>query len=99
MKAPTMRWALLSLALLAPLASANDWPRFRGADGLSISNDDKVPTEWSDGKNVKWKLDLPGRGYSSPIIVGDFVFVTSYTGSDSSLKRQLVCVNRKTGKA
>jgi hypothetical protein len=66
---------------------------------LCIIADEKVPTEWAEGKNVKWKLTLPGRGFSSPIVVGENVFVTSYTGSDNTLKRQLVCVDRKTGKA
>lgn len=54
--------------------------------------------EWSATKNLQWKLDLPGKGFSSPIVVGDKVFLTCYSGSRESLKRYLVCVDRKTGK-
>jgi outer membrane protein assembly factor BamB len=105
---------LLSLVLVLPflacsidVAFATDWTRFRGENGSGVSNDDApTPAEWSDTKNLKWKVDLPGPGLSSPIIVGDKIFVTSWTGyaagPDSSndqkdLKRVLVCLDRTTG--
>lgn len=80
--------------------------RFRGPDGTGISEDANVPTEWSDTQNLLWKCELPGPGLSCPIIVGDRVFVTCYTGYGTSrqnagnmedLKRHLVCVNRRSG--
>lgn len=86
--------------LLTLQISAGDWPRFRGPDGQNKSDDPNIPTEWSNTKNLQWKTKMPGRGFSSPIVVGDRVFVTSYTGADDNLqnlKRQLVCVNRKNG--
>src|SRR5262245_40035565 len=91
---------LLSFVLIGQVAGG-DWPRFRGPDGSAISADDTVPTEWGDKKNLKWKLDLPGKGYSSPIVVGKRVFVTCYSGdggNQSGLKRHLVCVDRDSGK-
>jgi len=96
---PTSTLLLLSLVLVGRSAGG-DWPRFRGPDGSAASEDDKVPTEWGDKKNLKWKLSLPGRGFSSPIVVGDRVFVTCYSGGDgdlSSLKRYLVCADRNKG--
>jgi outer membrane protein assembly factor BamB len=97
----------LLLTLFASTALASDWPRFRGESGLGISSDDKpIPTEWSDSKNLKWKCTLPGPGLSSPIIVGDRVYVTSWTGYETgegssddqkNLKRALVCVDRNNG--
>lgn len=81
-------------------SSADDWAGFRGPGASGISDDAEVPTEWSDSKNLKWKRKLPGKGYSSPIVVGDRVFVTCYSGDSgdlSGLKRHLVCVDRKTG--
>lgn len=100
---------LAVLALLAATtADAGDWPRFRGPHGNGVSPD-KTPTpvKWSPTENLKWKAKLPGPGVSSPIVVGDKVFVTCYSGygvnrrdpgSMEDLKRHLVCVDRKTGK-
>ena len=55
-----------------------DWPRFRGpnADGVA-ADDPRLPDKWDKKENVKWVADVPGWGVSSPIVVGDKVFVTS----------------------
>ena len=58
---------------------AEDWPRFRGPQGNGVSTDTKVPLNWNDQDNLKWKLALPGPGSSSPIVSGDRVFVTCYS--------------------
>jgi outer membrane protein assembly factor BamB len=102
MQEMTMRAAFTSGALLVALVAvgstrAGDWPAFRGPGGAGISEDDKVTTEWSEKKNVKWKVSLPGAGMSSPIVVGSRVFVTCWT-SDGGVKRSLVCVDRDKGK-
>jgi outer membrane protein assembly factor BamB len=93
--------SLLSAAVLISLSAfgsvaAGDWPTFRGPNGSGVSEDDKVPTEWNDKKNLKWKLTLPGAGDSSPIVVGNKVFVTCWT-NNGGVKRQLVCVDRSKG--
>lgn len=96
--------ALLSiLALIATSASA-DWPRLRGAKGDGIA-EGKVPVKWSDTENLKWKAALPGPGSSSPIIVGDKVFITCWSGyADGSngsldqLVRHLLCLSKADGK-
>ena len=100
-----MRASLLSLCTIvfavAGLAGdlrAGDWPGFRGPQHNGISTDDKIPTAWGDDKNLAWKLELPGKGVSSPIVVGDRVIVTCYSGRGGELKRHLVCVNRESGK-
>jgi outer membrane protein assembly factor BamB len=82
----------------ADRAVAADWPGFRGPNGNGTSNDAGVPTEWSDSKNLKWKLKLPGKGFSSPIVVGGRVFVTAWSGTGDQTQRHLVCVDRETGK-
>ena len=108
MKIATALWnaCLLGIALNSSLTAA-DWPRFRGPDGSGIAAADARPaTTWSDSQNVKWKAALPGPGSSSPIVFGERVFVTCYSGyGDSSsggspdkLQRHLVCLERKTGK-
>jgi outer membrane protein assembly factor BamB len=95
---------LLIVALWISLGSslpAADWPCFRGPSSAGISNDTEIHIQWSDDDNLKWKLKMPGKGFSSPIIVGDYVFVTCYSEADgdlANLKRHLFCVNRGNGK-
>lgn len=105
---PRLSILLLSALLVTHLSHAADWPRFRGPNGSGIAPDDKpVPVEWSATKNLKWQTALPGPGSSSPIVVGDRVFVTCWSGyaTDGSasgdiavLKRHLICIERTTGK-
>jgi len=90
---------------LNSLVSASDWSRFRGPNGSGISSDtSSTPVEWSPDRNVRWKTPLPGAGVSSPIVVGDLLFVTCYSGYGANfgkiedLKRHLVCVDRSSGK-
>jgi outer membrane protein assembly factor BamB len=63
------------------LASGGDWPRYRGPNGTGVSDETGIPVEWSDTQNLRWKAELPGPGSSSPIVVGDRVFVTCYSGT------------------
>ena len=94
-----LRLFLLGL-MVSSSAAAADWTQFRGPGSRGISDDTDVPTEWSDTRNLKWRLELPGSGYSSPIVVGDRVFVTCYSdasGDLGKLKRHLLCVDRHTG--
>ena len=97
----TLFSACFAVGLLMTLpADAADWSGFRGPGSSGISDDSTVPVEWSDSKNLKWKVELPGKGYSSPIVIGDRVFLTCYSGDEgdlSNLKRHVVCVNRETG--
>ena len=95
---------LVMLTLAFPAVSrAADWAQFRGPGGSGVSPDAKPPTVWSDTQNVKWKTPLPGAGTASPILVGEKIFVTCWTGGGAEgntarLQRQLVCLNRETGR-
>ena len=84
---------------------ATDWKQFRGPDSNCKPFSSGFPTEW-DESNVVWKSELIGRGASTPIIVGDKVFVTSYSGYGESaekpgnlqsLRHHLFCFDRSTG--
>ena len=95
------------LILSSSFVRAEDWPRFRGPQGNGVSTDTEAPLTWSDKDNLKWKIALPGPGSSSPIVSGNRVFLTFYSGygtnrSDveniSGLKRHLFCIDRATGK-
>lgn len=105
-----MRLKIAMFALLVLISSSvqADWMRFRGPNGSGVSDEKQAtPAEWSPQKNLKWKVALPGPGSSSPIIVGDQVFVTCWSGygmnrndlgDQKDLKRHLVCLDRKSGK-
>jgi outer membrane protein assembly factor BamB len=75
------RRSLLSLLLvLAGVAvRAEDWPQFRGPTGQGHSAERGVPIEWSESRNVVWKTPVPGRGWSSPVVAGGRVWVTTAT--------------------
>lgn len=97
---------LLALVTLSASAvDAGDWPRFRGPNGDGISTEGPISAEWDVEKNLNWKADLPGKGSSSPIVLGERVFVTCYSGygqaaggDDANLARHLVCVDKSSGK-
>ncbi|MCB1274988.1 PQQ-binding-like beta-propeller repeat protein [Prosthecobacter sp.] len=87
-------------------AATTDWTRFLGPHGTAIVANSQVPLTWSDSENLTWKTDLPGPGSSSPIVFGDKVFVTCWTGYGdkegandmSKLTRHLLCLSRADGK-
>jgi outer membrane protein assembly factor BamB len=100
---------LVAFALLciAATVTAADWSRFRGPNGSGVSQDTApVPTTWSATENMKWKVALPGPGSSSPIVVGDRIFVTCWSGygvdrgnpgDQKDLRLHLICLDRNTG--
>lgn len=88
--------ALFFLILLAATAPAEEWPAWRGPRGDGTSTETGVPLRWSTTENVAWKTPIPGIGHSSPIVVGDRVFLGSYV--EDGGKRSLFCIDRQTGK-
>jgi outer membrane protein assembly factor BamB len=74
---------------------AENWPGFRGPTRQGISNEKDLPTQWSETSNIVWKTPIPGTGWSSPIVFGDRVYVTTATGEGASFR--LLCLDRKTG--
>ena len=77
-----VQWAATALVILAlaPLDARRDtaaWPQFRGPGGTGVLDGARLPTSWSAKTGVAWSVDLPGRGWSSPIAWDDQVFVTA----------------------
>src|SRR5258705_10945190 len=69
---------MVALALAVPAAGPNDhWPQFRGPSAGVAENDPALPDRWSAADNIVWKADVAGVGWSSPVVWGDHVFVTS----------------------
>jgi len=79
-----IRLALCCLALLSGsfLQAQSNWPAFRGGAAAGTSDANGLPSSWSTTQNIVWKADVPGRGWSSPIVWGDRIFLTSFV-SDS----------------
>jgi len=74
-----------------------DWPCWRGPQGNGIAAADQTPPlRWSQTENVLWKAAFPGRGHSSPIVVGDRVIVT--TAEEDREIQSVLCFDRQTGK-
>ena len=112
--------SLMCLHLVLASASADQkspaesyWPQWRGPQMTGVSRTAQPPTEWSETKNVRWKIEIPGRGSASPVVWGDRVYLLTavpvgVTGEAQHAPRgaqpriphkyTLVAIDRKTGK-
>jgi outer membrane protein assembly factor BamB len=83
-------------------AAAESWPQFRGPTGQGVSPSTGLPVEWSPTKNVAWKQAIPGRGWSSPVVDGGRVYLTTAVpvGSPAVNNQSLraLCLDAATGK-
>lgn len=86
------------LVLFFPQLSAEDWPCWRGPRGDGSSHETDVPTEWNgvSGKNIVWKVEIPGVGHASPIVWKDNIFVVSCLEAEK--RRLLICLDSGTGR-
>jgi len=84
---------LAALAVAAPVF-ADNWPQWRGPAGTGVSAEKNLPLHWGTNENVRWRVPLPERGNSTPILWGKRVFLTQ--GAEN--RRTLMCFNRADGK-
>jgi outer membrane protein assembly factor BamB len=84
-----MRTLVLALVLL-------QWPQFRGPDGNGVSTATGLPIAWSETENVRWKTPIHGRAWSSPIVLGDRVWLTTATPDGRQLSA--VAVDKNSGR-
>jgi outer membrane protein assembly factor BamB len=99
-EARSKRLALALLTLSATtsfltMAKAENWPRFRGPTGEGRSAETSLPLRWSAESNVVWKTAIAGQGWSSPIVWGDQVFITS--AQEGGTKCYVLCLRRQSG--
>jgi outer membrane protein assembly factor BamB len=87
----TFTFAVLSHGLIA-----GDWPSFRGPLGNGISDEVGLPVALDVKKHIAWRIDLPGRGLSSPLVVGDRVFITASGGTRED-RLHILCLNAADG--
>ena len=81
---------------LSSVLLAENWPQFRGPTRQGVSTETQLPVEWSKDRNVAWWVDLPGEGWSSPIVWNDRVFVTATT--DKGENCHVLALDARSGK-
>ena len=103
-----------TISLSAAVNDARYWAQWRGPEMTGVSRTAKPPVEWSESKNIKWKIQIPGRGSSSPVVYGDRVYLLTaipvgVTGEAQHAPRgalpkrgvhqyKVMAIDRKTGK-
>jgi outer membrane protein assembly factor BamB len=90
--------SVVAISCFAQLALAEDWPEFRGPTGQGLVTKGKLPTTWNQVKNVAWKQEILGKGWSSPVVSGGRVYLTTAVpgdGGDQSLRA--LCLDAAKG--
>jgi outer membrane protein assembly factor BamB len=82
--------------LVTAVVLLGQWPEFRGPDGTGLSKNAGVPIAWSEKENVRWKVPIHGRAWSSPVVLGSQVWLTTATPDGRQLFA--VAVDKETGK-
>ena len=77
MRTKSILAVLLAMLFAVETGAKDNWPQFRGPDALGVVEDPSLPDTWSTTENVAWKTDIPGSGWSSPVVWGDRIFLTT----------------------
>jgi outer membrane protein assembly factor BamB len=89
-------FSTLLIGGVATVWAGPDWPEFRGPQGDGIARGSKPPVEWAEGKSVKWFQPVHGKAWSSPIVSGGKIWLTTATEKGTELF--VVCLDAATGK-
>lgn len=91
------RILLVSLLAIAPATLWAQWPQFRGPDGIGLApGAPRIPLTWAEGRNVRWKTPIHGRAWSSPVVLGDQIWMT--TATEDGRQLFAVAVDRLKGR-
>jgi outer membrane protein assembly factor BamB len=97
----TLATLLICLGLTG-VAAAGDWTEFRGPTGQGLSTESGLPTHWGGLRNLAWQIELPGKGWSSPILFEKHLYLTSAVpaGSGEGVRQSLraICLDASSGK-
>ena len=94
--------SLSAMLMVATVAARADWPEFRGPRGdghVSPPDDTKLrgfPLTWSETNNIKWKTEIPHKGWSTPVVLGNQIWIT--TATPEGRDYFAICVDKETGK-
>jgi outer membrane protein assembly factor BamB len=95
MKFPALL-VLVSLSFASLAQAESSWPQFRGPTGQGLSDATGLPLTWSESEHVKWKTAIHGKAWSSPVVLGDQIWITTATEDGTELFA--IAVDRATGK-
>ena len=87
----------LAFALGASLGASDNWTRFRGPNGLGVSDATNLPVDFGPTKGVRWKTTLP-PGHSSPVLTNSHIFLTAHSPEKDAYKLFVLALDRKSGK-
>ena len=95
-----MKYALVFVAVLAACAwsAEAEWPQFRGPTGQGISAATGVPVKWSATENVAWSVEVPGRGWSSPVLSKGRLYLTSAVDDGGVIALRALCFDAADGR-
>src|SRR5262245_41727292 len=93
-----MRRPLIALLTSIPLFLGADWLAFRGSDNRGVAANEQLPTKVVPGDTVAWKVSLPGKAVSGPIVIGDRVVVTAASGPVVQDRLHVICLDAQSGK-
>ncbi len=88
--------AIFPLLVMATVRADQDWPRLRGPTGQGVSEAKNLPLKWSETQNVVWKTPIHGRAWSSPVVMGKQIWLS--TASPDGRELSAVCVDLDSGK-
>ena len=91
-----MATTLVTAILLSQPAASQNWTEFRGPSGTGISAARDLPLQWSESENIQWKLEIHGKGWSSPVSWDNQLWLT--TATEDGKKLYAICVERSTGR-
>lgn len=87
--------SLVLFLTVCNVTCAENWTRFRGPNGQGISSESGLPVRWSAEDKIDWKTSIPGKGWSSPIVYNNQIFLT--TATEDGVSCRLICVSRENG--
>lgn len=87
---------VLGMVLVGPVAADENWPQFRGPNGDGLSDATDLPVTWSETEHVRWKTPIHDRGWASPVVWGDQIWLT--TASKEGHQMYVLCIDRTSGK-
>jgi outer membrane protein assembly factor BamB len=91
---------LLVWSQFATIGYCADWPQFRGPTGMGLVTSDRLPLRWNADENVTWKVPIPGAGWSSPIVVGNRIYLTAAVpiADGKDLQLTAICMSVADGR-
>ena len=99
MRAIVLNAFIASFFLTGQMAEGADWGQFRGPLGNGVAVESNPPIHWNPEKNVKWRIMVPGQGWSSPIISSGRVYLTAAVPSSDGYTLKAIAIDSRTGKA